>query len=78
MPEVNLIKTEDFQKFIGWTVKECQVITNGADPGLLLQLSHPAAECPVQLRILSGVTFGRSGNIMVVNAQLHFNVEDLK
>ncbi len=76
--ELSITKSEELSKLEGWTIKAASFQPNGADPSIALKLEHIAAQCPVLLTITGTVTFGRSGNIMIVNSMINFKTQDLK
>jgi len=76
--ELVLSKPEDIKKLEGWTIKSGVVEVQGADPVLVLSMSHPAAEFPIKLEIKPTVSIGRNGNIIVCNQMLRLHIEDIK
>jgi len=78
MPQIAFNNGGDLKKLIGCLIEDVRTeITNG-DPALVLKLSNPGAEKDIGLRVISGVTFGRSGNVMLVNGSLTFHPFDIE
>ena len=76
--ELVINKVEDIAKLEGWTIKGAAIqVTAGVDPVINFTLAHPAAEHDISLAVIATVSFGRSGNVMVVNALLAVHSEDV-
>ncbi len=75
--ELSIKSPIDLQKIEGWTIQKVELLP-GADAGFRIEITHPVAACPVNLIIMSGVQFGRSGNIVLCNGTLIFKTEDIK
>ena len=74
--ELIIQKLEDIAKLEGWTIQKASV-SLGADPLLTLNITHPAAEKAVNLRIIGGVHYQRVGNnITVLNSTFTIKSED--
>ena len=78
--ELIINKLEDLEKLKGWTIKEASfsLAAGGVDPVISFKLEHPAAECPVLFAVKAFPTFGRSGNIALVNASFNLHTEDVR
>ena len=76
--ELSISKKEDLSKLEGWTIKGATFQADGSDPSIALRVEHPLAGCPVLLTIIGAVSFGRSGNIMIVNSVINFKTQDIK
>ncbi len=76
--ELVLTKIEDLEKLKGWRIDGATLERQDVAPVLVLQMSHLAAECPVCLKIKPVVSFGRSGNVMLVTESLSLHIEDVK
>ncbi len=76
MSQLIINKPEDLAKLIGWTIDGVQVAV-GSNPVITLQIHHLAAEYPVKLHITGDVSFGRSGNVMIVNSIFTLKTEDV-
>ena len=67
---------EDLRKLVGWHIKDIAIITDSSDPIVKLTLSQIAADFLLQVEIKPVVTFGRSGNVFLVNASLNVKAEE--
>ena len=77
MSELVIKNLEDLKKLSGWTIEKAGKVANATPACTIgLLLSHPAAERKVVLKFWPTVTFGRAGNIMLVNESLKIEVLD--
>ncbi len=76
MSQATLKQVDDLGKLKSFRIEDISLMV-GPDAVVTLTLSHPAAEKQLRLKINSGVSFGRSGNVMVLNSTLTFGTEDI-
>lgn len=74
--ELIINKFEDLNKLTGWMIDGVG-ITIGANPVLTFQMHHPAAACPIKVHIIGDVSFGRSGNVFIINPTFQLKTEDV-
>ena len=77
MSQVTIKELNDLKKLEGFRIEDVKV-TMGPDAALLLRLSHPVAERQVMFKVVSGIKFGRTGNVMISNSTLTFGTEDVE
>jgi copper homeostasis protein CutC len=74
--ELVIQSAEDLKKLQGWQIEAATYSVEGVDPSVRLKITHPAASCPVMVIIRPQVSFGRSGNIFLVNQALTIQTQD--
>ncbi len=76
MSQVTLKSIEDLSKLKGFRIEEIGLAV-GPDCTAVMVLSHPAADRRIRLKVQSGVSYGRTGNVQICNSTLTFSTEDV-
>jgi len=78
MAELNIKSVQDLSKLNGCRIENAQFSVNGVDPVITLDVSHPALIGKIaRISFIGTVSFGRSGNVFLVNTGITIHTEDI-